>query len=528
MADVFISYNRQDQHRARGVADGLEAEGLTVWWDSNLRAGQSYDEVTEKNLREAGAVVVLWSSQSANSKWVRAEATIGERVSTLVPAMIEDCERPLRFELVQTADLINWHGDRSDPNWQAFITDIKSAAGHAAPAAAGPGVEPSADAATQNDVTIENTFWTSIKDGNDRSDFEAYLKRYPNGHFVDLANNRIAALERADNDAMQAAAQEAARQRAAEDARRQEEAARAEALRSAPAPQPSTASSSAAPTASTRKPATQQWTPTRAAPKPAAQEPARSGPPMGLIAAGAAALAVFAGAAFFIMSQGNDPVASDTNARAETKSPDVETLTDQEPLGETAAVIDTAQSDASGREATAIAADAPDIADTDEVESGETGVASVAEETASPAIASAPEQAPAAADTQGAIFADCDACPTMVALPGGAFMMGSPDDEPGRYPYEGPQHEVTIAAFSIGAHEVTVAEWNACAAAGACAERSGAENHPVASVSWNDVKRYLRWLSVETGRDYRLPTEAEWEYAARGGSQSAYWWGARY
>ena len=193
MADVFISYNREDQNRARAIAGALEAEGLSVWWDSNLRAGQSYDEVTEKNLREAGAVVVLWSKRSVNSKWVRAEATIGERCSTLVPAMIDECDRPLRFELVQTADLINWRGDRNDANWRAFVHDIQAAIGHHGSAAP----QQSATGSPAADVTIENTFWTSIKDGGDAHDFEAYLKRYPNGHFADLAKNRLVALARA-------------------------------------------------------------------------------------------------------------------------------------------------------------------------------------------------------------------------------------------------------------------------------------------------------------------------------------------
>ena len=71
---IFISYNREDQHRARAITDALEAEGLKVWWDTNLRAGESYDEVTEKHLREAAAVVVLWSKQSVNSKWFRARS----------------------------------------------------------------------------------------------------------------------------------------------------------------------------------------------------------------------------------------------------------------------------------------------------------------------------------------------------------------------------------------------------------------------------------------------------------------------
>ena len=198
MSHVFISYNREDQYRARAIADGLEAEGISVWWDTNLRAGESYDEVTEKNLRSAGAVVVLWSSRSVNSKWVRAEATIGERYSKLVPAMIEDCDRPLRFELVHTADLSNWHGDKNDPNWRDFLNDIKEAIGHQheAPSTPAPAA-PMQEAGGSTDVTIENTFWNSIKDGTDPSEFEAYLKRYPNGHFADLAHNRLNALKKA-------------------------------------------------------------------------------------------------------------------------------------------------------------------------------------------------------------------------------------------------------------------------------------------------------------------------------------------
>ncbi|MCB2098481.1 MAG: toll/interleukin-1 receptor domain-containing protein, partial [Parvularculaceae bacterium] len=127
MPDVFISYNREDRDTARLVASALEAEGLSVWWDAALRAGETYDEVTEQNLRQAGAVVVLWSKRSVNSKWVRAEATVGERSSTLVPVLIEECERPIRFELVQTADLRHWRGDRNDPHWRAFMQDVRMA-----------------------------------------------------------------------------------------------------------------------------------------------------------------------------------------------------------------------------------------------------------------------------------------------------------------------------------------------------------------------------------------------------------------
>ncbi|MEZ5983213.1 MAG: toll/interleukin-1 receptor domain-containing protein, partial [Parvularculaceae bacterium] len=71
MPDIFISYSREDRPAAALVASSLQAEGFTVWWDAVLRAGESYDEVTEDNLRNAGAVVVLWSKRSSRSKWVR-------------------------------------------------------------------------------------------------------------------------------------------------------------------------------------------------------------------------------------------------------------------------------------------------------------------------------------------------------------------------------------------------------------------------------------------------------------------------
>jgi formylglycine-generating enzyme required for sulfatase activity len=128
-------------------------------------------------------------------------------------------------------------------------------------------------------------------------------------------------------------------------------------------------------------------------------------------------------------------------------------------------------------------------------------------------------------------FRDCAECPEMMRLAGGSFLMGAPAGEPGRNPWEGPQHEVHIAAFAIGVREVTLAEWDACVTAGGCngytpSDRGwGRDARPVLSVSWQDAQAYVRWLSEHTGRAYRLPSEAEWEFAARGGATSAYWWG---
>jgi len=111
--------------------------------------------------------------------------------------------------------------------------------------------------------------------------------------------------------------------------------------------------------------------------------------------------------------------------------------------------------------------------------------------------------------------------PEMIAIRGGSFAMGSNDD-----PTERPVHQVTIKPFSIGKYPVTVQEWNECAAAKGCGfTATGKDDAPVSNVSWTDAQQYAAWLAQATKKPYRLLSEAEWEYAARGGTQSKYWWG---
>ena len=129
----------------------------------------------------------------------------------------------------------------------------------------------------------------------------------------------------------------------------------------------------------------------------------------------------------------------------------------------------------------------------------------------------------------GREFRDCAECPEMVVVPAGEFMMGSPWGESGRSDDEGPRHRIRIGeAFAVGKYEVTFGEWDACVADGGCGgyepddERWGRGDRPVVNVSWEDAKSYVRWLSRETGKRYRLLSEGEWEYVARAGTRTPF------
>ena len=142
-------------------------------------------------------------------------------------------------------------------------------------------------------------------------------------------------------------------------------------------------------------------------------------------------------------------------------------------------------------------------------------------------------------------FKDCDVCPEMVVIPAGQFMMGSPSDEEGRHVDEGPVHRVQVPSFALGKYEVTRGQFAAFvratgySAGGDCVvglsnmasknwrdpNFSQTDRDPVVCVNWADAKAYVEWLGRETGERYRLPSESEWEYAARAGTTTARYWG---
>ncbi len=156
---------------------------------------------------------------------------------------------------------------------------------------------------------------------------------------------------------------------------------------------------------------------------------------------------------------------------------------------------------------------------------------------------------PAPPSGPGKLFRDCADCPEMVVIPAGSFDMGSPSYETGRDSDEEPMHRVSVKRFALGKTHLTRGEFasfisqtgyqtgGSCStfAGGKWEDRQGIlwkdpgfpqdDSHPVVCVNWNDAKAYVDWLSRKTGQNYRLPSEAEWEYAARAGTTTARYWG---
>ena len=134
--------------------------------------------------------------------------------------------------------------------------------------------------------------------------------------------------------------------------------------------------------------------------------------------------------------------------------------------------------------------------------------------------------------TAGRRFRDCAECPELVVVPSGSYMMGSSSGEDGRDDNEGPVHRVRIGRpFAVGVYEVTFGEWDACVSDKGCGgyrpddQGGGRGRRPVMGVNWDDAKAYVGWLSRKTGEEYRLLSESEWEYVARGGTETARYWG---
>jgi hypothetical protein len=145
VADVFVSYKKEDRAIAQRVVEAIEAEGFTVWWDDDITPRESWDILIEREAEAAKALIVLWTPKSVASEWVRAEAKRGKDLSKLVPFMMQPCQLPLAFSMIQAADLSGWNGDRGDARWRRGMGWVADQCGQPRPVApAGPAFPPRA------------------------------------------------------------------------------------------------------------------------------------------------------------------------------------------------------------------------------------------------------------------------------------------------------------------------------------------------------------------------------------------------
>lgn len=133
MAEVFLSYAREDRARAELVARGLSAAGVEVFWDNEIPPGQTWADYIESKLSQCRALIVLWSEHSAKSQWVREEARLGRDKGVLIPAMIDGAQAPFGFGEVQAANLADWDGSLDHPAWKRFVDAVRAAAGREPP-----------------------------------------------------------------------------------------------------------------------------------------------------------------------------------------------------------------------------------------------------------------------------------------------------------------------------------------------------------------------------------------------------------
>ena len=124
MPDVFISYANADRERARLLADALTRRGYTVWWDRTIPPGRVFDEVIQEAIHSVRCMIVLWSTDSVRSNWVKIEASEGVARDMLVPALIADVAPPIEFKRIQSANLAHWSGDEADAEYLNLLSAV--------------------------------------------------------------------------------------------------------------------------------------------------------------------------------------------------------------------------------------------------------------------------------------------------------------------------------------------------------------------------------------------------------------------
>ncbi|MEN8179808.1 MAG: SUMF1/EgtB/PvdO family nonheme iron enzyme [Pseudomonadota bacterium] len=446
MADIFISYAREDRTSAERLAKALEQQGWSVWWDPHIPAGKTFDEVIEQAIEAASCVLVLWSKHSVNSRWVRTEATEGVERGILVPVLIKEVRPPLAFRRIQAANLSDWDGKTSHPAFQKLVSDITGLLG------------PPPSIVLEEQSSAEEEAQDKATEAPDAQQQEPSQPGVPStgspslGKMISVLGGGIAvvllliALMTIDKTAPV----------------------------SPPVPEP-------------KSPLVEAPKAMVTLPKPVeapSTEPAESPVPA------------------------SEPTPAD-HGLSQSEWKEVQRALND--IGFDAGAND-GKPGAKTRYAITQYQESRGFPQSGQLSEVQRGWLLVDVRLAAEGLLKAkPKPEPA---VSSAIL------PDMVEIPEGCFQMGSPGDEKGRYNNE-LQHRVCVEAFKIGKTEVTQRQWREVMGDNPSRFKD-CDDCPVEQVSWHDVQDYLKKLNAKTGQRHRLPTEAEWEYAARAGTSGPF------
>lgn len=129
MSEIFLSYKSEDREKAQIIAEALERNGYTVWWDRIIPPGKTFAQVIEEEIDAANCVIVLWSKKSVKSDWVKNEAHEGTRRRILIPVLIDNVKIPFEFRHIHAANLIDWQGTLPNPEFDLLLKSVEDISG---------------------------------------------------------------------------------------------------------------------------------------------------------------------------------------------------------------------------------------------------------------------------------------------------------------------------------------------------------------------------------------------------------------
>ncbi len=492
MSDIFLSYDNRDLERIKPLAAALTAQGWRVFYDRTIPPAKTWRQVIAKEIAECRCMVVAWSNHSIESDWVLEEADDGKVRKILVPFFLDNVKLPWGFREITAANLINWEGDQADPVFVALCdsiaeiissTDAIGDPGYGEP---GNQVQLEVDRKSKEKIEAESVEQKtaedhskdhSIKNTETIKDKETLKKPLKDLSASAAGIHREFSGQRSDQQAIK------------NPAARKSDWKSEKIGNSKPATKGRHEDKKLS---KAENPATGKQNQNRTIPESTTYK--------------------------------NTPSSQKESAHNSIKDqPDpsirrAKTFLQLLSIAVVVAVIIVIRQTATP--------------ETPLIQKFESPVAK--EEYIQP---SKPEPTKQAQPTPIKL-------PEMVTIPAGEFWMGSAEDDKTARDVEKPRHKVRVAAFAMGKYEVTKAQFVAFAEstgqnASGCWSWDGSQwikdpkrpgfeesdKDPVACVSHEDAIAYIRWLNTQTGKHFRLPTEAEWEYAARAGSTGDYFWG---